>query len=300
MLTVLKHTPRTIQIDFPRDLVAFCRSKLISLGYCTGDIADDHKLICVYLGVCRRLVSCEPRQIFKSKDFSCAPEYSDALAKIESIIQSGGNVIPYLSRKIRKRDYNDSLLNDWGIHHLHLGTQVRSDGFIERTSSLLYCRFLEESAYFINILQHSNWECQKLLTILHENWPEMLSKFRINGIAGDQLSDEEIKELREKNVNYFLTMEDGTTYAPPGGGHMSSGSNARDVVNADYLLHWAEEGQKKLINDFPGVEARARERGFFFSDPVVFKLENKGGIFWAVEMTGSGYIHPLLSPGNNS
>lgn len=68
------------------------------------------------------------------------------------------------------------------------------------------------------------------------------------------------------------------------------------VVNASYLLHWAEEGQKKLIKDFSGVEARARERGFSFSDPVVFKLENKGGIFCAVEMTGSGYIHPLLSP----
>ena len=110
----------TIDIDLRRDLVTFFRTKLVRLGYNVVDVTDDHELVCGYFGVCRRLISLEPRHILKSKNFSCIPEHRNALTEIEQLILDGGDLSPYLSKKIANFNYNDPLLNDWGIHHLTL------------------------------------------------------------------------------------------------------------------------------------------------------------------------------------
>lgn len=277
------------------------------------DREDDRRLqrmTCIYLGVRRRLVSLNPRRVLKSKDFSCGLKYRGALDQIERIIQDGGDLTPYLSRCIKKVDYNDALLNDWGIHHLHLGTTVESDGFMNRTGPLLYCRFEEDSVYFIAILPHGSWTTQKLLKTVHRNWPESLSQFRARGIKGVRRTDEEIKELRRKNANYCLEVEPGVAHFPPGGGTVAGkvtvsgkknysqknrpvpGTNACDRVHALRLLQEIRQAEQDLIDMFPGIEERGKERGKSFPNPAVFRLGVIGDTFCAVEDT-SKYIHPL-------
>lgn len=286
----------TIDIDLRRDLVTFFRTELVRLGYNVVDVTDDHELVRGYFGVCRRLISLEPRHILKSKNFSYIPEHRNALTEIEQLILDGGDLSPYLSKKIANFNYNDPLLNDWGIHHLHLGTEVEQDGFINRTGPLLYCRFEGDCAYFIDILPHGNWTSQKLITTMHDNWPELLSFF-FDGVTEKEtrLSDEEIKELRRKKINYFINMDDGTTYSPLGGGSTCAGTNIYDVTRTNQYLGEVDRKQQEIIADFPEIENRARERGISFGEPPRFELRLIGGTFCTVE-SYSGYNLPLSYP----
>ena len=63
----------------------------------------------------------------------------------------------HLSRKIVDLDYDDDLLNDWDIYHLHLGTNLHIDGFVKRTGPMLFVRFNEQNAYFKNVMGHGSW-----------------------------------------------------------------------------------------------------------------------------------------------
>ena len=194
-------------------------------------------MLVAYLGVNRRLVAPQPRRVVKAENFFCPPEHVTALSQIEKKLRDGENIVQNLSTKIRNATYNDALLNDWGIHHLHLGTCTPHGGFVERTRRLLYCRFTDTHAYLIAVLAHGKWTTIALLEALHANWPDRMEQFRAEGVTGDQLTDVQIRELRRKNANYVLQMRDGTCYSPVGGGTTSAGSNLHDVVMADRILH---------------------------------------------------------------
>ncbi len=287
-----------ISIDILRDLVSIYRRELIAFGNKKSDvdgIKGNHELIRVYYGVQRRLVSPVPRKLHKSKNFACPPEHASVVTSLERMIENGDNITPYLSTKIKSIDYNDSLLNDWGIHHLHLGVNKKSDGFAERTGHLLYCYFEESNAYLINVLDHHNFTSQILIHTVHNNWPEILSGFQMNGLKGDMLTDEQIRTLRKKNVNYTLEMTDGKVYAPPGGGVTCAGFNIHDSINADYLIDWATHQQDKVIECIPEVIERAKKNGRDFSDEIEFCLFISENAYW-VEDIHSGYRHPIQSP----
>ena len=277
-----------IDIDLPRDLGDIYRDRIVQLGYDAKGLNDPAEMVRTYLSVCRRLVSLQPRKVLKAKEFQCPSNHVQGLAKIESTIRSGGDLTPYLSERIKHRDFQDQLHLHWGIHHLHLGTKMQSNDFVKRTKYLLFCRFDDDHAYFIDMLPHGVWTRQDLLTILHKNWPDSIKDFSLHGVRGDSLDDEQVKGLREKNVNYCIEMKDKTVYAPLGGGTTFSGANTCDDYEADYMLHWAEEMQKEIISDFEEIEKGARERGILFADPAKFKLCLVGDTFCAIE-TYSGY-----------
>lgn len=275
---------RTVDIDLRRDLVEIYRAELDRLGYDAHGVSGDAELLRAYFGVCRRLVIPQPRQILKSKSFSCSPKYHDALAQIEQIVSEGGDLTPYLSKKIRDLEYNDGMLNDWGVHHLHLGRSMEKDGFVNRTGPLLHCRFEDDIAYFIDVLPHGSWTLQRLVTIMHENWPESLSQFRIHGVAGDRLTDEQIKTLRAKRLNYFLNMIDGTVYGVMGGGYSTAGTNVMDLARADYMLTWAEDRQREIIDNIEEIAADARTQGVELPFSPRFRMQVIEGQFYALEI----------------
>ena len=253
-----------ISVDILRDLVSIFRRELIDFGYKKRDvdsIADDHELISIYFGVQRRLVSPVPRKLHRSKSFVCPPKHTRVVATLERMIKNGDDLTPYLSTKIKTLNYNDYLLNDWGIHHLHLGANIGSDGFAERTGPLLYCYFEETNAYLVNVLDHNDFTAQILIQTVHNNWSEILSRFQMNGVKGDKLTDEQIRTLRKKNLNYALEMTDGKVYQPPGGGITCAGSNICDIMIADKWKDWATHQQDKVIECMPGVIERAKKNG---------------------------------------
>ena len=274
---------RTIEIDLHKDLVAFFRSELTRLGYVGAYEPGDRDLPRIYFDVCKRLVSPGQRKIHKGKGFSCPNEFRNALVTIEGKLQIGESIIPYLSTRITGLHYNDAMLNDWGIHHLHLGDKVESNGFISRTGPLLYCRFERDYVYFIDILPHGNWNTQTLLTRMHESWPEILERYRIRGVKGSRLSDQEIKKLRRKNCNYCLELADGTTYAPPGGGTVGSGSNVLSVMETIQFRKLIQMEQNQIVENIDEIADKALSKGLNLPDPARFELKLLEGQFYAVE-----------------
>ena len=265
---------RDIRINLRHDFVEHIRATLILSGYPQLSVdrvaKDDRKLISYYLGTYRRSISPTPRSVHKSKSFTCPPQHAAVLANIETKIISGDDLSMYLSTDIRQLKNVDYMLNAWGIHHLHLGNVTENDGknrdFVRRTSFLLFCRFTASDAYFIGVFDHDSFSSQNVMQIMHDNWSNTLDEHRLHGVTGDQLTEEHARELRRKRTNFFLMMQDGTVYLPPGNGTTSSGENVADIIETDWWL----DRLRHMEQSISGFIERERSR---IVPPLVFPVE---------------------------
>ena len=225
-----------ILTDFYSDYSEIVRANLESIGY-TDLPTDLMSLLHIYYNYQLRIVHPTPRKIEKPIGFQCPVALQDALEKLENKIRNGDDINSHLSKNIKKYDYDDSLLNDWGIHHLHLGTYVDSEGFVNRTGSVLFVRFTDSTAYFIVINIHGTWSDLNMMEVLHRNWPDTLGPYRIRGVVGLEHSpnSDEIKKLRKANAVSILDV-DGSFYIPIGGGCMTSGISMDVVMITDKVL----------------------------------------------------------------
>ena len=278
-----------VQCNIIGDYVQILRRRLIRLGYteCSIDsVKDDYNLVLAYFGALRRLVSNVPRTVLKAKGFVCPPKYGCVLAEIERKIRRGENINPYLSRKLPDLRVNDDLLNDWGIQHLHFGssaftTEGKNKGRMTGTKELLYVYFTEQSAYLIEIGDHHTFAKQKLLHILHDNWPELLKQYEdpsIKSVIPDDLTSEHRRELRKAGYNMGVDiMPDGTAYVMIGGGRTWSGDNLIDVDQTNHLRNWAYHQTNNLRGCISEIVTELRtKRGLEIEEPIVLRLLVEG------------------------
>ena len=139
----------------------------------------------------------------------------------------------------------DKLLNDWGIHHIHFKE--------EKTKELLFVFFNQKNAYLIDIMPHENpeleiitWANSNLIQILHNNWPDLLIPYKMNLVAECRITDKNRQALRNNNANAFITVLDGTTYMPLGGGLVSSGHGITDIIQKDKTIEVIKTMQEYL------------------------------------------------------
>lgn len=289
-----------IRIDLYGDWIEMLKKDLIANGLSiSSDCAPDN--IChQYFNVKRRLIEPVPRDILLSAEFTCPQEQVAGLDLVKRKISAGEDLKPYLSEQINNSDYDDGMLNDWGIHHLHLGMALQSNGFIERTGPLLYVRFTRDSAYLINVFPHGNWALQDLLKIIHHNWPELLSINRLNreGLIslGHSPTDSDIKAFRRNTINALVQMEDGTVYLPPGGGvvlsklsRKSTGGVSSDVVTkCNHMYRRLKDMEKLFFENINLITAEAKNKGcsdahslklnLVFEDRNAFAFDEQTGI----------------------
>ena len=90
---------------------------------------DVDKLCLLYMNLSRRLVKPVPRKILKSKEFKCPKHLEINLQDLENRIKIGDDLTPFLSRQLKKIEFPDAMLNEWGIYHLHLGGYKAPDQF---------------------------------------------------------------------------------------------------------------------------------------------------------------------------
>ena len=294
-----------IKIDILRDLASILRNRLVDCaGYGREEvdsIVENDAVITTYYGVIRRFVVPRPRRVRKARGVSCPAEHQNALDSIEQTIERGDNILPYLSRKLKQVGFGELLLNDWGIHHLHLGETVERDGYVGRTRKLLYVLFDASNAYFIRIMGHDGFAAQILLQTLHDNWPEVIGKARLRNVKGTKMTDLEIMAVRDKHGNCCIEVQDGTAYIALGGGITAAGTNACDTMRSIYLTRWAEEQTEQVLSAMPGVIDRARAaniKGRMFPDVIEFRLRvlDDYDTCWVLDDLRSGYRHPLMSP----
>lgn len=282
-----------IQINLFTDVADGLRRVMSEAGYDVSSIEiDDHKALIAFAKWNRYLIQPQPRHVFKPCGFDSAG-HSAGLEMLEKAIISGDDLTIFMSRNIADITARDGLLDHWGIHHFHLGTQLEPrHRIMKRTGQLLFCRIDDHNAYFIKVAPHGSWYQQELLTILHENWPQSIEFARIKGATGveHQFNDDEVKSLRDVDSNVLLEVADGAVYMGPGMGTTGDGTNVMDLMYADRIRRTARRIESRIIDNFTEIKNNARLQGRHFGPTIPFALlEAQIGSHWDVIETGTRY-----------
>lgn len=200
-------------------------------------------------GIPRRAYSVVRSAALNSNPLGLDPKYAAGLLEIERKLSSSEDLTPHLSRGIlnsfvsppnrspnlAQRGDLDLLLNDWGLHHLHLGTQIESDGFVERTGPLLFAAIIGQQAYLIDIKPHGAWVDTELIATSVREWPHAHIALEMKGVLGLSYypTDGERKKLRQAGINCPIEV-DGKFYLPRMG-LSTAGTSLQAVRKSDRL-----------------------------------------------------------------
>jgi hypothetical protein len=188
-------------------------------------------LLIFFLNWVNRHVHPHPREVLFSEELLRNPlseTYSENLAALCDKIKSGTDLSPHLSSKIavgykpqdqsKKKNLNarkdlDMLLNDWGVHHLHLSQTMEPNGFATRSANLLFAIFMPERAYLLDILPHGAWGDEKLVQIAVRNWPNDELFLDLKGVLPGQSSEPEKEHVKIRAAGLSKTVKvDDTLY----------------------------------------------------------------------------------------
>lgn len=273
-------------IDFKKDFVENLISELGDYSVSVPEPEDQEKVKLQFFNFKRRLIPKKRRKILRSKEFSCPQNLKNGLTLFEEKMIKGEDSYPHLSRNIKNLDYNDSLLNDWGIYHFHLGSTMEDDGFISRTGPVLFGRFDDNNFYFINVMDHGSWTKQEMIKVLHENWPTSISSWRLGDIIGlsHVPSDHDIHQGRKFGINQLVQIEPGVVYAPIGGGITTAKTSievSRAVMYYDKLVLNLENYIKDQSEQ---IMEQLRHQYSYSGDSLNFQLSIEGRNYGAIEM----------------
>lgn len=243
-----------------------------------------HGLLVTYHNWMSRLVQPIPRQIEYSVAFRANPyreTFSDALAAIEQDVRAGNDLTKYLSKGVRvalklpgrRRGASDldMLLNDWGVHHLHLAVEIQADGFVQRTGPLLFARFVRDTAYFLDIADHGEWTKESVAEALVNEFPDAGGVHVVRGVVGvsREYTDEEHHRLRVAGVNTIRMIGDK---AVVGGGFNTMGHSVMAVQEADRVLAGIEQFEAYWRNDESSARAHWEEQCGRLPDAPMFEF----------------------------
>ena len=260
-----------LKANFTKDWLALLRVQLTGWGYDHTGLSDND-LPFMYFNAQQRRVSTKKRAVFISDTFSCPPNLQSGWQAFQQAVTIGDDVTPYLSKGIKHINATDGLLNDWGVHHFHLGN-IKFGRFVDRTGPLLFAMVTDEALFAIGIYAHGQWTNLDIVENIHRNWPEIISKYRINDITGDMLSASERAVLRKKNANSFTRVADGTVYAPMGGGTASSGLNIHSIIDRDRQFKFLENLQRDVEAQAEKFLPALEQRGYQGETEVEVRLD---------------------------
>lgn len=279
-----------VNADFRRDWTQHIKNELLNAGLDLQNL-DGEKVCQAYFNYKKRLIPSRPRTVLVSKELKCPDLLIPGYNAFKQKTEVGDDLTPFLSTRIEDLNYDDDLLNDWGIHHIHLGTTIDGRGFIDRTGPLLFVRFTNDIAYFIAIMPHGSWTKQEMLKILYHNWPESIEPYRAHGFSRLNFTptDKDIKNARNGHLNLMIEIEPGAIYIPPGGGLNTAGGSIEVIMVSDRYLRFLRDIEKHLKDNIDDIliEAGAKVDD---TDEVGFHLEIKDNSFYAVDDSGCLHI----------
>jgi hypothetical protein len=231
-------------------------------------------LLTIYGYWLSRLISPQPRQVHESKALLANPlaaetRYAPGLHQIISRVTNGEDITPHLSKRIRtgyqsssaptrqRREDLDLMLSDWGIHHLHLSTEVDTDGFfVKRDGPLLFAAFRPADAYLIDIADHKSWTRADILRIIVEEWPDAGIVHKVDGLTPPSVSEAERQRLRNVGIGAMIEIN-GATYSPDA------------LMNAAGLTFNSVRSADKLLSDVAWFRHQITNNGSIVASPLV-------------------------------
>jgi hypothetical protein len=245
-----------IDIDFRKDYSLMLKEKLCSLGIEIDQTIPIEKIPYIYYNFEKRRISQQTRKVMKADDFTCPHYLLSGLDNLERKIVAGDDLTPHLSKRVFM-EYTgvDYLLNDWGIHHLHLGIKMRKK-FVTRTTTVLFCIVTEEVIYFLTTKPHKEWTDRSLLTIVYKNWPDLIKPFTMSGVISllSNPDNEDIKNLRKGNISYSIELEHGVVIYPPGGGYATDGTSRDVVTNVHRIMRMLTDFEERIKSNESNIK----------------------------------------------
>ena len=224
---------------------------------------------------------------------ACTLQVERVLQVIASKFETGGDVNPFLSKGVYRLADHDYLLNDWGIHHLHLSDTKKapSDYFNNRSDLLLFVHTTDDLVYFIDIRPHNEnyvFAQRDLLRAVRDNWPDLNRKFLVKEEEMEispQFNEKDTVVMRRKGY-YFFTQVDKHAYAP-GLGSACSGFSIeaglamnqfhRHLYKIHCFVQENEEELKMTLSRNPGKPLAKLYISLVFKDWLfyVYELNSK-------------------------
>lgn len=229
----------SLDIDLQADYSSAVYARLKRAGYTD---ADKKYAVYQYYNLLKRQIEPKPRKVMYSKEFQCPKEYQVALKAFEERAQNGLSLAPFQSEKIKRANYNDMLLNDWGIQHFHLSRRYRDDGFVARSQYQIFAYVTDEAMYMIQIVPHNEedlYSRREMVRIIRDNWPNLLKRFHFKGVTGltEKLDDHAYGEIRNANITTLLELGENEVYGMIGGGYASNGFSIESLRKADFWIN---------------------------------------------------------------
>jgi hypothetical protein len=223
-----------VELNFVLDLARHLRAELIADGF--DEAADlmkvpDHSVGIVYFNMLIRSIDPAPRSVRFSELYAKTFPSQHRL-KVESLlkrVKRGDDLRPFQSRKFVKRKLlkSDGILNDWGVHHLHLSAKG--------TKEILMCHVTADTVYAIGFWPHDSWVSEQIVIALIDAFPLLFESLRAKGMEVPHLNEEQRQNLRDKNANGLFQHPTRGCYFPIGGGTMAWGGNVQATVRYDML-----------------------------------------------------------------
>jgi hypothetical protein len=248
-----------VKTDFHADWIEMLRQELVAAGYPTLPGAAPEDVRTRYFNLEHRMVAPHPRQVLEADTLAIPPKHQSEIEAIREKIETGVGLTPHMSRRLTDPDYNDMLLNDWDIQHFHLSTAVQSDGFVTRTSDLLFAYFSSDSAHLITIRPHGTWTEVEMLETVLRNWPHLLTQRCLESVvaAKPPFTDAERQTLRRKGVSTAVTLSDGRVYLGLGRGYVSTGLSLRVKRNMSWFSRVIRDAQKWVEDNLALLRGQA-------------------------------------------
>jgi hypothetical protein len=139
-------------VDFKADWADYLRETgLPSYGLKSEDEEDEKaskKNTMRFLNARRRIPPAQPRTVLESRELksSIPPQFAQDYLALKEVIEKGGDLKPYLSRRIpnmKRPDKNDPCLNAWGFQHLHFQPHG--------TDHILFCKITDSAVFAIQL-----------------------------------------------------------------------------------------------------------------------------------------------------
>lgn len=285
-------------INFISDLHEVITQKLSRLGHPPTPEEDIESLLIRSLNLARRVPPIIEWTVMQSNELarkSLLPEIRLGLEQFIQKAKSGQNLKPHLSKKSNDPDYKDLMFYDWKVFHFHLGTNSNSNHneFVKRTGDLLFAIADSNTAtmYLIDIHPHrGGFTNQNLLTIVQDNWAEILAPHTLNGVTeiDSNWSDNDIDSLRKAGINPILQIPDGPVLGSMGGGITTDGTSRLNLRDADSIKTDVCQLQESFTQPKYGVATLFKSRYGKNWEELTFKVisfETRREIMEIEEMT---------------
>lgn len=266
---MMKMTTYSVEANFRADWLHHLQQRLKAGGIDASSV-DAQDLPILFFNWLHRQIPPQRRTAVLATELTCPDAFKPGLDEIIRKSECGEDLAPHLSKNTKDLMHHDPLLNDWGISHLHLGRQVDSQsGLVERTGPILFVVATEDHLYMIDVMEHGRghrpWPRQRLLQVIHDNWPDLIRPFRLKGISlvGPGPTDDDIDFSRSAGVTTMVEL-DGAVYAPIGGG-VTTGRLGRGRVGVQVvetsdrfsaLVRDAEDLVRRRVEDLVTLAAQ--------------------------------------------